>query len=188
MIKKLIMALCYHPLSKPILWLLFYIILIVVGYGLWNHYAYQLLGQKKATTLKQLSQTNRELKSLKATRNIQASMALTQKSLLSPTEVVQYTREALLGQSGITLVSLTQEPAGEESVSRLVTILNSPYKRTKLHKYEYEMKLLSNYPSFLATLQSLRKIKGVYWESAKYTVKDYPNALVELKFYSLSKE
>jgi MSHA biogenesis protein MshJ len=110
-----------------------------------------------------------------------------QQQLISPRQLSTLLKEMLSNAQNISILEFSTIDGAINKSSVAESAKKSINTQSLVKSKYYKLVLKGNYFSIRAYLDYIEKLNWqIYWNSLEYKVDKYPNAIVEIKFYTLS--
>ena len=174
-------------------WLLFfsgvlgYALLFYISYIVWDTCLYQVIKKNKLGKVAQIKKIEKNISSVNSLMSLNAKKAIMKKDILNIGQITQDLRAVLSQDKELKIISLFQEPVEVKFAQQFFRKVNPSVRTVRVGNYAFNLKLYTSYPALLNLLAELDARKDIFWQSLSYKVLNYPNAIVDLKFYVLVK-
>ena len=193
---------------------IFVAVISIIGF-VWHTFLYLEASSARETVKKKIEQTKKSLDDLgvqiekikdgpmedpsEAVRRerdaLQQRLALTQEKInefsvehISPTQMVRVLEQLLNRETDLVLVRMENEPA-EPVVKAFKDKVGPKSARENMYRHGVLMEFRGDYMSTLRYLQMMEDLSWKFvWDDLQYRVEEYPEALITVRFHTLSGE
>lgn len=164
-----------------------YLFCFCAVFWLWYAQVETRLESAVASRTKQIGSLKTSLSKASRSINIPKKQAFLKSDFAQPTDVTEKLRHLLEGKNNLTLLTLTQKPAEKKGLTKIFKQVVNASGVSAVSVYHFDLKILTNYRAFLDLIHTLKDSRQIFWQKLSYTVSQYPEAVVDIQFYVLSK-
>ncbi len=143
----------------------------------------------KAVTNREFTGSLQQQKKLTAeSEKIQQKMSKAGPLIMNENDISNLTHDIFNAQGNVIVGDIKNLP-DEEWAPSGIDSASIPASLKNVHRRVFQMDFNSDYLNTINFLKRLEKLPWhIYWESMSYTVSQYPDAAISIKFYVLSKK
>lgn len=123
---------------------------------------------------------------------IEAQLSSMGQGLISAELLPKVLEEVLQRTSKVKLLQVRTLPATELQLAAVNTGVNNPQQNangTGVYKHGVFIRVAGSYPQLIKLMQEIENLDSkFYWEALDYTVNQYPEAIIDIRVFTLSSE